>query len=44
VSVVGSAVPWGAFGAGVDVNLAAWRLGGVPVAKVWEDPSALTQY
>ena len=39
VSVVGSAAPWGAFGKDVDVNLPAWRLGGAPVAKLWEDPA-----
>ena len=37
VSVVGSGAPWGAFGEGVDVNLPAWTLGGMPVPKLWED-------
>jgi dienelactone hydrolase len=40
VSIVGSGAPWGAFGEDVDVNLPAWRLGGVPVAQLWEDPAA----
>jgi dienelactone hydrolase len=40
VSVVGSGAPWGAFGEDVDINLPAWRLDGVAVAKLWEDPTA----
>jgi dienelactone hydrolase len=38
VSQVGSALPWGAFGADVDVNDPAWLFGGEPVPKIHEDP------
>ena len=38
VSQVGSALPWGAFGPGVDVNDPAWLFGGEPIAKLHEDP------
>jgi dienelactone hydrolase len=36
-SVVGSGVPWGAWGEGTDVLDPAWRLGGEPVAQMAKD-------
>jgi dienelactone hydrolase len=37
VSVVGSPLPWGAFGTGDD-NDTSWRFDGEPVPAMWEDP------
>ena len=36
-SLVGSGVPWGAWGEGTDVRETAWRFGGEPVAQMDED-------
>ena len=35
--LVGSGVPWGAWGEGTDVRETAWRFGGEPVAQMDED-------
>jgi pimeloyl-ACP methyl ester carboxylesterase len=37
VSLVGSGVPWGAWGEGTDVRETAWRFGGEPVTQMEED-------
>jgi dienelactone hydrolase len=44
VSDVGSAVPWGAFGPGTDVNETAWRFAGEPIPQMREDEDDPDRY